>query len=212
MADLHRLLDDFTPALALDQPFAYRSSSRCTQNIRPDLPLLCKLDDVTEGRISPPCMTAFQRRRSFQIGVLRGRRIASSGMLARSYVVASLQAAVSAVQALPDVGDGSPATIAFHPDRPRFGLGTVGFTGGLRSALARALGSHLRAMICRPILLRAIWCHALHYSCLRCGQWIRCPERPRGPQVRSTCNLIQLPRTKPPSSLCSRDELIRRAM
>jgi hypothetical protein len=89
----------------------------------------------------------FSAASSFQIGVLRGRRIASSGMLAsvsqRWHL--TCKPAVSAVEALRDGRRRlRRPTEGFHLNRPCFRVGAVGLTGGFGSALARPLRAYLR--------------------------------------------------------------------
>jgi hypothetical protein len=83
---------------------------------------------------------------SFQIGVSRGRRIAWSGRLAHVlHRLHSTSSQPSPLRHCPIVGDGcTRAAEAFHSDRPRMSLRTIGLTRGFYGALTRALGVHLR--------------------------------------------------------------------
>src|ERR1700681_1615792 len=88
----------------------------------------------------------FSAASSFQIGVSRGRRIASSGRLACLAAMAhDLKPAVAAVEALRD-GRGwlRRSAKAFHLFGPEQAFGGVRFANGFLCPLARMLGMNLR--------------------------------------------------------------------
>ena len=110
-------------------------------NVRRDLALLRQLDHVHRWRL-----LAFLARPAFQCGfqfpdwgITRSadgiERDAGAGLAAVAF---NFEPAVSAVEALRDCRGGlcGPA-IAFHLDRPCFGLGAVGLTYGLLRGFAR---------------------------------------------------------------------------
>jgi hypothetical protein len=102
---------------------------------------LCQLDQVHTGGLYRRVPQERHRNEpsSFQIGVSRGRRMASSGMLA---LISQMAIRPPSSRIGRSSATAAPAE-ALHPQPPRISLGTVRLAGSLFCALPGVFGVHL---------------------------------------------------------------------